>query len=197
MDERWWETPQLLHPPDEITLWVLDTVSHSRLCSQAPVAVLICSAVTSVSASSTAGFISLLRQHICLDHLPNKSLAHNSLSQGLLPRHPSWQKPVKGILSPIAFLFRNRKHQCPLQNVLSKALLLSRFSHVRPFATLWTVTLQAPLSMGFSRQGYWIDCHLLLQGIFLTQESNPGLLHCRQILHHLSCNFSAKAECYS
>ena len=26
----------------------------------------------------------------------------------------------------------------------------------------------------------------LLQGIFLTQGSNPGLLHCRQILYHLS-----------
>ena len=28
--------------------------------------------------------------------------------------------------------------------------------------------------------------HSLLQGIFLTQGSNPGLLHCRQILYHLS-----------
>ena len=30
------------------------------------------------------------------------------------------------------------------------------------------------------------DCHSLLQGIFLIQESNPCLLHCRQILYHLS-----------
>ena len=29
-------------------------------------------------------------------------------------------------------------------------------------------------------------CHLLLQGIFLTQELNPSLLHCRQILYYLS-----------
>ena len=28
--------------------------------------------------------------------------------------------------------------------------------------------------------------HFLLQGIFLTQGSNLGLLHCRQILYHLS-----------
>ena len=28
--------------------------------------------------------------------------------------------------------------------------------------------------------------HALLQGIFLTQGSNPGLLHCSQILYHLS-----------
>ena len=33
--------------------------------------------------------------------------------------------------------------------------MLSRFSHVRLFATLWTVARQAPLSMGFSRQEYW------------------------------------------
>ena len=28
-------------------------------------------------------------------------------------------------------------------------------SHVRLFATLWTVACQVPLSMGFSRQEYW------------------------------------------
>ena len=33
--------------------------------------------------------------------------------------------------------------------------LLNYFSRVQLFATLWTVTHQAPLSMGFSRQGYW------------------------------------------
>ena len=29
-------------------------------------------------------------------------------------------------------------------------------------------------------------CHFLLQGIFTTKESNPVLLHCRQILYSLS-----------
>ena len=33
--------------------------------------------------------------------------------------------------------------------------MLSCFSHVLFFATLWTVACQAPLSMGFSRQEYW------------------------------------------
>ena len=32
--------------------------------------------------------------------------------------------------------------------------VLSYFSRVRLFATLWTIALQAPLSMGFSRQEY-------------------------------------------
>ena len=31
-----------------------------------------------------------------------------------------------------------------------------------------------------------VGCHSLLQGIFPTQGSSPGLLHCRQILYHLS-----------
>ena len=31
-----------------------------------------------------------------------------------------------------------------------------------------------------------LGCHFLLQGIFLTQELNPGLPHCRQMLYRLS-----------
>ena len=31
-----------------------------------------------------------------------------------------------------------------------------------------------------------VGSHFLLQGIFPTQGSNPGLLHCKQILYHLS-----------
>ena len=31
-----------------------------------------------------------------------------------------------------------------------------------------------------------VGCHALLQGIFLTQGLNLGLLNCRQILYHLS-----------
>ena len=31
-----------------------------------------------------------------------------------------------------------------------------------------------------------VGCYALLQGIFPNQGQNPGLLHCRQILHHFS-----------
>ena len=31
-----------------------------------------------------------------------------------------------------------------------------------------------------------VGCHFLLQGVFWIQGSNPCLLHCRQILYHLS-----------
>ena len=40
--------------------------------------------------------------------------------------------------------------------------------------------------MEFSRPEYWSGYSLsLLQGIFPTQGSNPGLPHCRQILYQL------------
>ena len=37
-----------------------------------------------------------------------------------------------------------------------------------------------------------MGCHYLLQGIFLTQGSNVGRLHCRQIPHCLSHQESPK-----
>ena len=55
------------------------------------------------------------------------------------------------------------------------ACVLSRFSHVRLFATPWTSACQAPVSMGFSRQEYWVGCHSLLQRIFQTQGLHPAL----------------------
>ena len=39
-----------------------------------------------------------------------------------------------------------------------------------------------------------VGCHFLLQEIFLTQGLNPGLLHCRQMLYHLSCQESPKMK---
>ena len=34
------------------------------------------------------------------------------------------------------------------------------FGRVQHFVTLWTVAHQAPLSMGFSKQEYWVRCRL-------------------------------------
>ena len=64
---------------------------------------------------------------------------------------------------------------------LSKSL-----SHVLLFATPWTIAHLAPLSMDFSWKTTGVGSHSILQGIFPTQGSNPGLLYCRQILYHLS-----------
>ena len=48
---------------------------------------------------------------------------------------------------------------------------------------------QVPWSMG---KNTGVVCYFLLQKIFLTQGSNPGLLHCRQILYQLSYQGSSK-----
>ena len=49
--------------------------------------------------------------------------------------------------------------------------MLSHFSHVRLFATLWTVARQAPLTMGFCRQEYWSGLPCPPPG----DLSNPGI----------------------
>ena len=53
-------------------------------------------------------------------------------------------------------------------------------SHVQFFVTPWTIALQDPLSMGFSRQDTGVGCHFLLQRIFPSQGSKPCLL---RLLH--------------
>ena len=52
--------------------------------------------------------------------------------------------------------------------------------------TPWTIQ-----AVKFSRPGYWSG-NSLLQGIFPTQRSNPGLLHCRQILYQLNHRGSSR-----
>ena len=63
-----------------------------------------------------------------------------------------------------------------------KKVKVKSFSHVRLFVTPCTVAYQPPPSMGFSRQEYWSGLPFPSPGIFLTQGSNPGLLHSRQTL---------------
>ena len=53
--------------------------------------------------------------------------------------------------------------------------VLSHFSHVRLFATLWPLVLQAPLSVGFSRQEYWSGLPCPPPGALPTQGLNPPL----------------------
>ena len=49
--------------------------------------------------------------------------------------------------------------------------MLSHFSHVQCFVTLWTIAHQAPLSMGFSRQERWSGLAFPSPGDF----PNPGI----------------------
>ena len=79
---------------------------------------------------------------------------------------------VKAMLFPVELCVDVRKGEVKVKSL----------SCVWLFAAPWTVAYQVPPSMEFSRQEYWNGCHFLCQGICLTQGSNLGLLHCRQML---------------
>ena len=55
------------------------------------------------------------------------------------------------LLSPSFFIIKSLY----FWYIILCACMLSHFSSVRLFVTLWTVAHQAPLSKGFSRQEYW------------------------------------------
>ena len=63
------------------------------------------------------------------------------------------------------------------------------FSHLVVFNSYDPVDCSPPVSSvhgDFPGKNTGMGCHFLFQGIFPTQELNPGLLHCRQILYQLS-----------
>ena len=60
------------------------------------------------------------------------------------------------------------------------------FSCVQFFVTPWTTAHQTPLSMEFSRQEYWSGLLFPSPKDLPNPVINPSLLHCRQILYHLS-----------
>ena len=69
---------------------------------------------------------------------------------------------------------------------LSKACAYS-LSHVRLFVTLLDCSPPGSSVHGiFSDKNIGVGCHVLLQGLFPIQRSDPALLYCRQILYHLS-----------
>ena len=59
-------------------------------------------------------------------------------------------------------------------------------SHVQLFVTPWPVAARLLCPWNSSGKNTGVGCHSLLQGIFLTQGSNPGFLYYKQILYHLS-----------
>ena len=59
----------------------------------------------------------------------------------------------------------------PFENAIWHMCVPSHFSRVRLYVTLWSAACQAPPSKNTG-----VGFHALLQGIFLTQGSNPCLL---------------------
>ena len=62
-------------------------------------------------------------------------------------------------------------------------MLMLMLSCVQLFATPWTVTLQAPLSMGFSKEDDWSGLPFPSPEDLPNSGIKPGLLHHRQIFY--------------
>ena len=71
-------------------------------------------------------------------------------------------------------------------SLLYKCESVHSLSHIWFFATPWTVAARVLCPWNFPGKHTGMDCHSLLQRIFLTQGSNLGLPHCRWILYYLS-----------
>ena len=61
----------------------------------------------------------------------------------------------------------------PMYVYVSTLKLVKPFSHVRLFATLWTVAYRASLSMGFSRQEYQNGLTFPSPGEFSRPRDEP------------------------
>ena len=86
-----------------------------------------------------------------------------------LRRHPAtFPSPDTGFRNLIYSLF-SRPSGTPS--------VLSHFSRVQLLVTPWTVAHQTPRSMDSPGKSTGVGCHAPLQGIFLTQGSNPCLLN--------------------
>ena len=59
-----------------------------------------------------------------------------------------------------------------------RCVVLSHFSHAQLFMTLWTIALQVPLTMGFSRQEYWSGLPCPPPGDLPDSEIEPSSRIC-------------------
>ena len=80
-----------------------------------------------------------------------------------------------------------RKENEPLLSItVYQALCMHVFSRVWLFETLWTVTRQPPLSVGFSRLEFWSGLPFPPSGDLSNLGIEPHCLHSRQTVYLLS-----------
>ena len=102
------------------------------------------------------------------DHARQRTVINCSAYGGRADRD-DFRKELNWVLAPSS-----------LKRSLKLCAVLSHFSHVRLFATLWIIACQPPLSIEFSRQEYWsgLPCphlgHLPDPGIEPTSPVSPA-----------------------
>ena len=119
---------------------------------------------------------------------------HNNSKTWIFLQLWCWLATEEHIKHPPANISHKNKHCCPVVNI-SRLVHLDCLPCDVCCAVLYLVSQSCPLLCKFMdcslpcSSAYGdspgkkteVGCHTLLQGIFLTQESNWGLLHHRQI----------------
>ena len=117
----------------------------------------------------------------------NQLYAYTPSLLSLLPPPPSYRSTSLQSAELSSLCYRAGSHQLSILHVV--VYIYERVSHSgvsdssRPHG-LEPARLLCPWDSPGKNTG--VGCHSLLQGIFLTQGSNLGLLYCRQILYCLS-----------
>ena len=117
--------------------------------------------------------------------LPKAHLtSHTRMSGSWWVITPSW---LSGLWR--SFLYTSSVYSCHFFLISSASVKLVSVSHSVVPDSLRLHGLQPTRFLcpwDFPGKDTGVGCHFLLQGIFPTQGSNPGLLHCRQILYWVS-----------
>ena len=131
-----------------------------------------------------------LERHLIQRFFPNATLKDTRRDRSNITGRDStvvsfMHLPFNGFLSqwefPKTFSHLRLKISFQIWNVCESCSVVS--ASLRPHG-LWPARLLCPWDFPGKNTG--VGCHFLLQGIFLTQGSNPGLQHCRKTLYCLS-----------
>ena len=117
------------------------------------------------------------------DPLEKGMATRSSILAWEIPRdRGAWQLPFVGSEEPGSYRSWGRRESDTTEQLTHFFNSSEVLSHVRLFATPWSIVHQSPLSIGFSRQEYCSGLPFPSPEIFPTQGSNPGLPHCGQML---------------
>ena len=109
----------------------------------------------------------LFLNHIAIRLAEKAARLTSSLMVSWAHKPPAMARPIPGGVSVFTLCLQCTRrysdwitvHIIPYYSDICKNIfkvcMLSHFSCIWPFATSWTITHQALLSMGFSRQEYW------------------------------------------
>ena len=145
--------------------------------------------------SATQDFLTVHKRGFAANHLPECVCACllRAVWKGIKTMTKNRRRRLKG--------HKGKRPNPGGQGQYEGVRVLSRFSHVWLFVTLWTVPRQVPLSTGFSRQEYWtwLPCpsprDLPGTGIEPTSLMSPALAGgCLPLTQQRGCEVRLKAD---